>query len=86
MTEIDQVFVKDGERCWFVKLGEIRLFESVGNYAKVFFDGNKPLILKSLNALEERLDERMFLGPIESISLTCVGLTKLNLTLMVDSL
>ncbi|MDE3251776.1 MAG: response regulator [Bacteroidota bacterium] len=60
LTEYDQVFVKDGERCWFVKLGEIRLFESVGNYAKVFFGTNKPLILKSLNALEERLDERMF--------------------------
>ncbi|MBY0481443.1 MAG: response regulator [Chitinophagaceae bacterium] len=60
LTEFDQVFVKDGERCWFVKLGEIRLFESVGNYAKVFFGTNKPLILKSLNALEERLDERMF--------------------------
>ena len=60
LTEHDQVFVKDGERCWFVKLGEIRLFESVGNYAKVFFGTNKPLILKSLNALEERLDDRMF--------------------------
>jgi len=60
LTESDQVFVKDGERCWFVKLNEIRLFESVGNYAKVFFGTNKPLILKSLNALEERLDERVF--------------------------
>ena len=60
LTDLDQVFVKDGERCWFVKLGEIRLFESVGNYAKVFFAGNKPLILKSLNALEERLDPRTF--------------------------
>ena len=60
LTENDQVFVKDGERCWFVKLNEIRLFESVGNYAKVFFGTNKPLILKSLNALEERLDERVF--------------------------
>lgn len=60
LTEYDQVFVKDGERCWFVKLGEIRLFESVGNYAKVFFGTQKPLILKSLNSLEERLDERMF--------------------------
>lgn len=60
LTENDQVFVKDGERCWFVKLSEIRLFESVGNYAKVFFGTNKPLILKSLNALEERLDDRMF--------------------------
>ncbi|MEO7801417.1 MAG: response regulator [Ginsengibacter sp.] len=56
----DQVFVKDGERCWFVKLSEVRLFESVGNYAKVFFAGNKPLILKSLNSLEERLDEKVF--------------------------
>jgi two-component system LytT family response regulator len=60
LTEADQVFVKDGERCWFVKLGEVRLFESVGNYAKVFFGNNKPLILKSLNALEERLDEKVF--------------------------
>ncbi len=60
LTELDQVFVKDGEKCWFVKLGEIRLFESVGNYAKVFFGTNKPLILKSLNALEERLDDKVF--------------------------
>jgi len=60
LSENDQVFVKDGERCWFVKLSDIRLFESVGNYAKVFFGNNKPLILKSLNALEERLDEKMF--------------------------
>ncbi|MFM7645191.1 MAG: LytR/AlgR family response regulator transcription factor [Sphingomonadales bacterium] len=60
LGESDQVFVKDGERCWFVKLNEIRLFESVGNYARVFFGANKPLILKSLNALEERLDPRLF--------------------------
>jgi two-component system LytT family response regulator len=60
LSENDQVFVKDGERCWFVKLSEIRMFESVGNYAKVYFGPNKPLILKSLNALEERLDEKVF--------------------------
>lgn len=60
LHENDQVFVKDGERCWFVKLSDVRLFESVGNYAKIFFGNNKPLILKSLNALEERLDEKVF--------------------------
>lgn len=60
LGEDAQVFVKDGERCWFVKLSDIRLFESVGNYAKVYFGVNKPLILKSLNALEERLDEKIF--------------------------
>lgn len=60
LSEHDQVFVKDGERCWFVKLSDVRLFESVGNYAKIFFGTHKPLILKSLNALEERLDEKVF--------------------------
>ncbi|MBX5437957.1 MAG: response regulator [Thermoflavifilum sp.] len=60
LSENDQVFVKDGERCWFVKLHDIRLFESAGNYARVYFGNNKPLILKSLNALEERLDPRVF--------------------------
>jgi two-component system LytT family response regulator len=34
----DQVFVKDGDRCWFVALSNVRLFESDGNYIKVFFD------------------------------------------------
>lgn len=60
LNDDDQVFVKDGEKCWFVKLNEIRLFESVGNYAKVFFGPHKPLILKSLNSLEERLDDKVF--------------------------
>jgi two-component system, LytTR family, response regulator len=60
LTEDDQVFVKDGEKCWFVTLSDVRLFESAGNYAKVYFGDNKPLILKSLNALEERLDDKTF--------------------------
>lgn len=56
----DQVFVKDGDRCWFVSLSNVRLFESDGNYIKVYFDANRPMIHKSLNALDERLDERAF--------------------------
>jgi two-component system LytT family response regulator len=56
----DQVFVKDGDRCWFVKLEDIRLFESDGNYIKVYFDKFRPMIHKSLNALDERLDDRSF--------------------------
>jgi len=55
-----QVFVRDGERCWFVKLSEIRLFESVGNYSKVYFKEEKPMILKSLSYLESVLDEDVF--------------------------
>lgn len=56
----DQVFVKDGDRCWFVSLSNVRMFESDGNYIKVYFDTNKPMIHKSLNALDEKLDERAF--------------------------
>ncbi len=56
----DQVFVKDGDKCWFVSLSNIRLFESDGNYIKVYFDGNRPMIHKSLNALDQKLDPRSF--------------------------
>jgi two-component system LytT family response regulator len=60
LTVNDQVFVKDGERCWFVKLGKVRLFESMGNYVRLHFDDQKPMILKSLNSLEERLDPKVY--------------------------
>ncbi|MHB8578635.1 MAG: LytR/AlgR family response regulator transcription factor [Ignavibacteriaceae bacterium] len=60
LTETDQVFVKDGERCWFVKLESVRLFESEGNYVRLYFEENKPLILRTLNYLDERLDSRTF--------------------------
>jgi len=56
----DQVFVKDGDKCWFVRLSEIRLFESDGNYIKVYFGTNRPMIHKSLNALDEKLNDRDF--------------------------
>jgi len=60
LGDTDQVFVKDGESCWFVKLRDIRLLESEGNYTRLYFDKNKPLILRSLNYLEERLDKKTF--------------------------
>lgn len=55
-----QVFVKDGDKCWFVNLSDVPMFESEGNYVRVYFSGNKPLILKSLNNLANRLDENVF--------------------------
>ena len=56
----DQVFLKDGDKCWFVELEKIRLFESEGNYVRVYFEESRPLILKSLNALTDRLSEKFF--------------------------
>ena len=57
---VQQVFVRDGEKCWFVKMNDIRIFESVGNYSKIYFEDNKPMIQRSLNYLEEVLDEKTF--------------------------
>ncbi len=60
LREDSQVFVKDGEKCWFVHLREVHLFESYGNYTRIYFQDNKPLILKSLNYLENVLDPKIF--------------------------
>jgi two-component system, LytTR family, response regulator len=60
LSENEQVFVKDGEKCWFIKLLNVRLFESEGNYVRLYFDDHKPLILRTLNYLDERLDNKIF--------------------------
>jgi two-component system LytT family response regulator len=56
----DKVFIKDGDKCWFIELNQIRMLESDGNYVKVYFDSFRPMILRSLNAFEERLDPEQF--------------------------
>jgi len=60
LTENSQIFIKDGEQCWLVKITDISLFEIVGNYTRVYFDGNKPLLYKSLNQVEDKLPEESF--------------------------
>ena len=56
----DKVFVREGERCWFVPVKNIRLLESEGNYTRVHFDDQKPQLFRSLTAMEERLDSKQF--------------------------
>lgn len=60
LRENDQIFLKDGEKCWFVTLKDVRVFESEGNYVRVRFADQKPLVLRSLNKLEEKLDPLTF--------------------------
>jgi two-component system LytT family response regulator len=57
---LEQVFVRDGERCWLVRVADIFLLESEGNYTRVCFKGERPLIARSLAALETRLDPAIF--------------------------
>ncbi|MFY8020341.1 MAG: LytR/AlgR family response regulator transcription factor [Bacteroidia bacterium] len=56
----ERVFIRDGDRCWFIKLEEIRMIESAGNYAKIHFDRFQPLIHRTLNSLDERLSHQLF--------------------------
>ncbi len=61
LTADHQVFVKDGDKCWFVRVGDIRLLESEGNYTRLYFGSNKPLLLRTLASMEERLDPSYFI-------------------------
>ena len=60
LTLTDSVFIKDGEKCWFIELSKVIMLESDGNYVKVYFDNFRPLVLRSLNSFEERLDPEHF--------------------------
>jgi two-component system LytT family response regulator len=57
---LEQVFVRDGERCWLVRVADIYLLESEGNYTRICFKSERPLIGKSLASLEARLDPSIF--------------------------
>ncbi len=57
---LERVFVRDGERCWIVRLPDIFLLESEGNYTRVWFANERPLIRRSLNTFEEHLDAAVF--------------------------
>ena len=55
-----QLFIKEGNRCFFLKLSEVYLIESADNYACLHFSSRKTYVKRSLNKLEERLDKLVF--------------------------
>lgn len=59
-SAVHQIFVRDGDRCWIVRLTDISLLESEGNYTRLHFGGNAPLIFRSLTAIEQRLSPTTF--------------------------
>ena len=59
-SAVHQIFVRDGDRCWIVRLTDISLLESEGNYTRLHFGGNAPLIFRSLTAIEQRLGPARF--------------------------
>ena len=57
---LEQIFVRDGARCWFVPLREVRLLSSEGNYIRLSWGKSQPLLGRALAALERRLDPNRF--------------------------
>jgi len=55
-----KIFIKDGEKCFFIPLTDIRLIQSMDNYARLFFGDEKAMIKRSLNILGEKLDPTVF--------------------------
>jgi two-component system LytT family response regulator len=57
---LEKIFVRDGSRCWFVPLSEVRLLSSEGNYIRLSWGKANPLLGRALAALEQRLDPNRF--------------------------
>ncbi|WP_166920498.1 LytR/AlgR family response regulator transcription factor [Flavobacterium poyangense] len=60
VTKDQKIFIKDGEKRFFIQLDEIYLIESLENYTRLYFQGNKALQRRSLRQWEELLDETVF--------------------------
>jgi two-component system LytT family response regulator len=86
---LERLFLRDGERCWFVPLNEVRLFTAEGNYVRLSWDKAYPLLGRPLSSLEPRLDARRFfranrqeiinLEFVESVELGVNGLLHVQL-------
>lgn len=59
-TPLERLFIKDGARCWFVPLREVSVFTSEGNYVRLRWGTERPLLARSLVALERNLDPRRY--------------------------
>jgi two-component system, LytTR family, response regulator len=70
----EKVFVRDGDRCWFVPVESIRGIEADGNHARLWLDGSEPYVHRTLAQLEMRLPEEVFFRASRSqiVNLRCV--------------
>jgi two-component system LytT family response regulator len=57
---LEQLFIRDGQRCWFVPLREVRMLAAEGNYVRLWWGEAQPVLGRALVALEPRLDPVQF--------------------------
>jgi two-component system LytT family response regulator len=60
LTNDCQFFVKDGEQCWLIKIGDVRYIEAIGNYSRIYFSTHSPMHYSSLQKIEKRLNPKQF--------------------------
>jgi two-component system LytT family response regulator len=90
VTATDRIFVKDGNKCWFVNLSEIRLLESKGNYTQIHFGSHAPLMLKSLQQMDAMLDQQRYVrinrqqivntSFVKTVTMSFTGILQLQLS------
>jgi len=59
-ASLEQLFVRDGPKCWFVPLHEVSILHAEGNYVRLYWGDSRPLLKRSLSALEAKLDPLRF--------------------------
>jgi two-component system LytT family response regulator len=77
---LEQLFIRDGVRCWFVPLREVSVFSAEGNYVRLLWGKERPLLGRSLASLEEKLDSRRFFRANRSqiVNLDFIGKVELG--------
>ena len=76
---LEQLFVQDGPRCWFVPLREVCLLSAENNYVRLWWGNLRPLIGRPLSTIEQRLDPKRFFRANRSQIINLEFIEKVNL-------
>jgi two-component system, LytTR family, response regulator len=60
LTGAQRVLIQEGRHCWIVRVADLMVLESEGNYTRVHFGMSHPMIARSLNCMQKRLDPTIF--------------------------
>jgi two-component system, LytTR family, response regulator len=56
----NSIFINDSNKYYIAQMKDIELFHTNGNYTQVFFKGKSPILNKSLNQIEGRIDPSIY--------------------------
>jgi two-component system LytT family response regulator len=74
----DKVLFRDGQKSHYVRVGDIRILESVGAYTKIITDSGNIMINGTLTGVLERLNPRIFFKANRSQAINLREVTKVS--------